>query len=85
MEREAEADLVPGTEVMTAVDGARSDNQDSIVLIPQPTNDPHDPLVSFIQPLSFPLYSLLLPYSLTASVWVLGGETIHTFQLFRPF
>lgn len=52
IEREAEADLVPGTEVMTAVDGARSDNQDSIVLIPQPTNDPHDPLVSFIQPLS---------------------------------
>ncbi|KAJ4859479.1 major facilitator superfamily domain-containing protein [Trichoderma breve] len=44
IEREAEADFVPGTEVMTAANGARSDNQDSIVLIPQPTNDPHDPL-----------------------------------------
>lgn len=85
IEREAEADLVPGTEVMTALDGARSDNQDSIVLIPQPTNDPHDPLVSFIQPLSLSVSSLLLPYSLIPSVWVSGGETIHTFQLFRPF
>ncbi|RFU74225.1 serine threonine kinase 16 [Trichoderma arundinaceum] len=44
IEREVEADLVPGTEVMTAMVGATSDNQDSIVLIPQPTNDPHDPL-----------------------------------------
>jgi hypothetical protein len=49
-ESEVEADLVPGTEVMTDMSGARvnhdSDNQDSIILIPQPTNDPHDPLVS---------------------------------------
>ncbi|KAJ3466374.1 hypothetical protein MRS44_007032 [Fusarium solani] len=46
IEREAEVDLVPGTEVMTDMGGARfdSDNQDSIVLIPQPTDDPQDPL-----------------------------------------
>lgn len=48
--REAEVDLVPGTEVMTEIGGARfyhnEDNPDSVVLIPQPTDDPHDPLVS---------------------------------------
>ncbi|KAK4072884.1 uncharacterized protein Triagg1_5561 [Trichoderma aggressivum f. europaeum] len=44
IEREAEADLVPGTEVMTTIVGARSDNQGSIVLIPKPTDDLHDPL-----------------------------------------
>lgn len=58
IEREAEADLVPGTEVMTTVVGARSDNRNSIVLIPQPTNDPHDPLVSFIHYLSLALLRL---------------------------
>ncbi|KAK7579458.1 hypothetical protein V3481_015256 [Fusarium oxysporum f. sp. vasinfectum] len=46
--REAEVDLVPGTEIMTEIGGARfyhdSDNPDSVVLIPQPTDDPHDPL-----------------------------------------
>ncbi|KAH7214363.1 major facilitator superfamily domain-containing protein [Fusarium oxysporum] len=48
MGREAEVDLVPGTEIMTEVGGARfyhnEDNPDSVVLIPQPTDDPHDPL-----------------------------------------
>ncbi|CAM1508575.1 Fc.00g054230.m01.CDS01 [Cosmosporella sp. VM-42] len=46
--REAQVDLVPGTEVMTDIDGLsfyhNSDNPDSVVLIPQPTDDPHDPL-----------------------------------------
>ncbi|EHK23172.1 uncharacterized protein TRIVIDRAFT_149439 [Trichoderma virens Gv29-8] len=48
IEREVEVDIVPGTEVMTNMDGASFDhdsgNQDTIVLIPQPTADPHDPL-----------------------------------------
>lgn len=52
IEREVEVDIVPGTEVMTNMDGASFDhdsgNQDTIVLIPQPTADPHDPLVSTI-------------------------------------
>lgn len=51
-EREIEVDLVPGTEAMANMDGVRfdhgSNNQDTLVLIPQPTNDPHDPLVSIL-------------------------------------
>ncbi|PNP47868.1 hypothetical protein TGAMA5MH_00920 [Trichoderma gamsii] len=47
-EREIEVDLVPGTEVMANMDGVSfyrdSNNQDTVALIPQPTNDPHDPL-----------------------------------------
>ena len=48
--REAEIDIVPGTEVMTDIGGAHfqhaADNPDAVVLIPQPSDDPHDPLVS---------------------------------------
>lgn len=58
-EAEAEADLVPGTEIMTAIVGERFDNQDSIILIPQPSNDPHDPLVSFTHCLPFVCYFFL--------------------------
>lgn len=49
MEIRADVDLVPGTEVMTDVLGATlhhsSNEQSATVLIPQPTDDPSDPLV----------------------------------------
>ncbi|SPO04614.1 related to MFS transporter [Cephalotrichum gorgonifer] len=46
IEAEAHVDLVPGTEVMVEVDGLHrgSLEQASQVLVPQPTDDPHDPL-----------------------------------------
>ncbi|KAF7563710.1 hypothetical protein G7046_g419 [Stylonectria norvegica] len=46
--REVEVDLVPGTEIMVDLRGAHfhhaSDNPDAVVLVPQPSDDPHDPL-----------------------------------------
>jgi hypothetical protein len=67
IEREAEVDLVPGTEVMTDMGGARFDsgNQDSIVLIPQPTDDPQDPLVSITQSSCFSYNPLPPPLPLS--------------------
>lgn len=62
-EREIEVDLVPGTEVMANMDGVSfyrdSNNQDTVALIPQPTNDPHDPLVSITPTLPCLLLSVL--------------------------
>lgn len=50
IEAEVGVDLVPGTEVMAEVRGARfyhsSRGQDATVLVPQPSDDRHDPLVS---------------------------------------
>lgn len=46
---EVEMDLVPGTEVMADLQGgehhARLGRDKSVILIPQPTDDIHDPLV----------------------------------------
>lgn len=50
VEGRGNVDLVPGTEVMIDVLGTTnsdgSSSQNAQVLIPQPTNDPSDPLVS---------------------------------------
>ena len=52
LEEELHTELVPGTEVMTDtarhhfIRGARNDT----VLVPQPTDSPHDPLASPDQP-----------------------------------
>lgn len=43
-------ELLPGTELMRDVDGAHfvhaHNSGDAAVLVPQPSNDPNDPLVS---------------------------------------
>lgn len=48
--------IYPGTEVMRETEGhqhlARSSGRSSAVLIPQPSDDPHDPLVSYWHRLS---------------------------------
>jgi hypothetical protein len=53
LESQAGVDLVPGTEVMTDYVGTSIQHASSekkvTVLVPQPSNDPHDPLVSRFQ------------------------------------
>jgi len=49
IQRETNVEILPGTEVMADIAGAHfihADNSTkSTVLVPQPTDDPHDPLV----------------------------------------
>lgn len=51
MRQENSPELVPGTEIMTDLSGTHfvhaHASHESVVLIPQPTNDPHDPLVCY--------------------------------------
>lgn len=46
-------EVLPGTEIMTDVAGAHfvhaHDSTDSAVLVPQPSNDSNDPLVSLLE------------------------------------
>lgn len=47
-----EVELIPGTEIIDDLNGVYSQNgvletKKHIILLPQPSNDPHDPLVSF--------------------------------------
>lgn len=50
IERETHVEILPGTEVMADIAGAHfihaHNSTNSTVLVPQPTDDPHDPLVS---------------------------------------
>ena len=49
---EQDVELVPGTEVMTELSGMHlvhaHGSPGSVVLVPQPTSDPHDPLVCYV-------------------------------------
>ena len=53
MDREVHKDveMLPGTEIMADIQGAHfvhaQNSANSAVLVPQPSEDPHDPLVSF--------------------------------------
>lgn len=69
IEDEIGADLVPGTEVMIDRLGATtsqgSSGQNTTVLIPQPTDDPSDPLVSYTSLFFIMVLSALLLFSLS--------------------
>jgi hypothetical protein len=43
-----ELESIPGTEILLSADDANSEYSKSgnLVLVPEPSNDPHDPLVS---------------------------------------
>jgi hypothetical protein len=51
-----ELETIPGTEVLLYSDGNISDHSgaDKLVLVPEPSNDPDDPLVSLILLLRLP-------------------------------
>jgi len=64
IQRETNVEILPGTEVMADIGGAHfihADNSTkSTVLVPQPTDDPHDPLVRLR--IFYYLMSLLTSY-----------------------
>ena len=66
MDREVRKDveMLPGTEIMADIEGAHfvhaQNSANSAVLVPQPSEDPHDPLVSFS--ISFAAVSLSCTY-----------------------
>jgi hypothetical protein len=53
IEEETGVELLPGTKVMADVGGAHflhaQNAASSVVLVPQPSNSPHDPLVSVLR------------------------------------
>lgn len=57
IEQETRVEILPGTEVMADIGGAHfihaHNSAHSTVLVPQPTDDPHDPLVSILRGLLF--------------------------------
>ena len=46
LEEELHVQIVPGTEIMTDVGSHHFVKSSDRVLVPQPSDDPHDPLVS---------------------------------------
>lgn len=74
IERETHVEILPGTELMADIGGAHfihaHNSAYSTVLVPQPTADPHDPLVGI-------LLGQLLDMRLTmpCRIGVLGGSS----------
>ena len=55
LEQELHTQIVPGTEIMADVGThhfVKSSTKSGPVLVPQPSSDPHDPLVSRVEPLT---------------------------------
>lgn len=53
LQDELHTEMLPGTEIMrdvASVHFVKSDGQDHRVLVPQPSDDPRDPLVVFLLP-----------------------------------
>ena len=50
LEQELHTQIVPGTEIMADVGSHHFVKASNRVLVPQPSNDPHDPLVSSVYP-----------------------------------
>lgn len=47
---ENDTEIIPGTELVFRGTGGEADSSQELVLIPQPTNNKDDPLVSWLSP-----------------------------------
>jgi hypothetical protein len=60
LEQELHTEIVPGTEIMIDVGThhfVKAGTGEHSVLVPQPSDDPHDPLVSSLVPITDSRYS----------------------------